>query len=182
MKDYFFGRHVQLCQGELVKGTAYYQRMTHGAGRWDDDIMDLCFKQAGCDDGLQWTPSSKARAKRGVVMIQRKPANISRSNLSPFRPANFFFPLAEMAQTRLDVTPSLNPLSTLGRVRTTLADATGNCSEDPLPASAVLSRGTRISSISVLRRGLTARKGRGMSSPLALNLAVSRSVILRRSR
>ncbi|KAL8960855.1 MAG: hypothetical protein Q9193_002504 [Seirophora villosa] len=77
MKGYFFGRHVQLCQGELVKGTAYYQRMTHGAGRWDDDIMDLCFKQAGCDDGLQWTPSSKARAKRGVVMVQRKPVKIN---------------------------------------------------------------------------------------------------------
>ncbi|KAL9011566.1 MAG: hypothetical protein Q9173_003603 [Seirophora scorigena] len=76
MKGYFFGRHVQLCQGELVKGTAYYQRMTHGAGRWDDDIMDLCFKQAGCDDGLEWAPSSKARAKRGVVMVQRKPIKI----------------------------------------------------------------------------------------------------------
>lgn len=182
MKGYFFGRHVQLCQGELVKGTAYYQRMTQGAGRWDDDIMDLCFKQAGCDDGLQWTPSSKARAKRGLVMVQRKPVKISRSNLAPFRPSKFFSLLLTWPQTCMDVTPSLNPLSTLCRVRITLADATGNCSEDPLPASAVLSPGTRNSSISVLRRGLTARQGRGMSFPLLSKLAVSRSVILRRSR
>ncbi|KAL8729061.1 MAG: hypothetical protein Q9166_004978 [cf. Caloplaca sp. 2 TL-2023] len=52
---YFTPGAAAVCNAEIVKGSATYQRYYPGTS-WNTGLMHLCFENAGCDGGLQLGP------------------------------------------------------------------------------------------------------------------------------